>query len=204
MPYRQVLGMPSMAPPRGRRPDALPRHSFGSYRTRVDALVDLVPSAWSGMARITVPVITDELRQSPTMAPPLGASSPVARCPDHISSSDLARIAKIRNTGWNKWSVHHGLVDVVHGASARRPPNVWCTAPITCCHTSARLAAAVKHTVSRAHFVVKPLVSSELTRSSIQFKMISFKPCFYSFRLLYFPEIVRTVQQLCNFIFQLF
>ena len=146
-----------MALPWGRHPDKLPRHSFGSYRTRVDALVDLVPSAWSGMARITVPVITDELRQSPTMAPPSRASSPVARCPDHISPSDLAWTAKIRNTGWNKWSVHHGLVDVVYGASALRPPNVWCTAPITCCHSSARSASAVKHPVSRARFALKPL-----------------------------------------------
>ena len=68
---------PSMAPPRGRRPDMLPHPSFMPCRTDVVALVAPVPSILFGVAGIAIPVITGELRPSAFMAPPRWHYMPV-------------------------------------------------------------------------------------------------------------------------------
>ena len=97
-----------------------------------------------------------------------------------------------------------GRSTVNHGPGApcrvSAPTPTWCTTPSEqpprVNESAAPVNRRVKPPVNRAHFVEKPPLFPVINPQSspVQFKLIFIQSCFYSFRTLTFPEIVRPVQ----------
>ena len=103
-----------MTPPWGCRFDMLPCHSFGLYWTRVDALVDLVPSAWSGVAGIARTYDSSELGPPAPMVSSCRHNTPARVVPSFTCAVGSTRTVGIKTYPFGVTTVHRGPMDTEH------------------------------------------------------------------------------------------
>ena len=124
---------------------------------------------------------------------------PPKRHPHAPTPLDLQWMAEIAYPFGVMYSVHRGPTDPVHGdASALAHTRVvHRTNHVLPC--VAQSASQSTRSQSHRRFAEKPSRFPVINPQSNKFKIISFRPCFYSFRTLCFPEIVCPVQNTFKF-----